>query len=238
MGFRQKKLKDFMKYLLYTVLLLFPLALFSQPASSIDFGGGLGVSSYYGDINQEGVFYEPHLSIEGFMRYNFNKRYALRAHVLSTKLKGRDRDFESPYQKIRSKFFVRSIIEVGVVGEVNFFPYQNPPEWGTSVGTVYGLLGFANSSSYSARRNNVGILSVLMGVGYKRALGNRWAVELEWAFRKCLNDDLDEIIDPINSGEQSKLFNNDWYNVLAVKLSYNLWRQSGKCRTFERDSDI
>lgn len=218
--------------------MLFPICVFSQPASSIDFGAGMGMSSYFGDINQEKLFYNSQMSFDGFMRYNFNNRYAIRANVLSAKLKANDRDFKNPYQENRRKFFIRSIFEIGVVGEVNFFPYQNPTEWGVSNGTIYALLGVAHAMSYTARKENNGASSIMFGVGYKRALKRRWAIEAEWAFRKLLKDDLDEISDPIKSGKTSSLFNNDWYYVLGIRISYNLWQQSGKCRTFERDTDL
>ncbi len=224
-----------MKKLLYIVFVLCPVAIWSQPASSFDFGGGVGLSSYYGDINQEKFFYNANLAFEGFVRYNFNRRYAVRVHVMGTELKGEDADFRNLYQQSRNQFFKRSITEIGVVGEVNFFPYVNPWEWEAYIGTIYGLVGVGQAISYSRINENTNILNILMGVGYKRALRNRWALEVEWAFRKCLNDELDGIVDPIKTGKKSTLFNNDWYNVLAIKLSYNLWQNDGRCRTFERD---
>lgn len=217
-----------MKNCLYIVCLLFPAFVFAQPASSIDFGAGVGVSSYYGDINANTPFYDPHLSFDGFVRYNFNNRYALRANLMHTELKALDEDFNNPYQQYRQKEFSKSLLELGIIGEINFFPYQNPPEWGSSTGTIYALVGVGYASSFSP----------LFGVGYKRNLAGRWALEAEWAFRKLLNDTLDGISDPIKSGEKSRLFNNDWYHVLGLRLSYNLWRQSGKCRTFDRDTDL
>lgn len=227
-----------MKQFFCIILLLFPIYLLAQPASSIEFGGGVGVSSYYGDINPEQTFYNINPSFDGFMRYNFSNRYSVRANLMNTKLKARDVDFNNDYQQSRKKFFVRSLLEVGIVGEVNFFPYQNPAEWGTSEGTIYALLGVSYALSYTARRENTNAPAIMFGVGYKRNLGGRWAVELEWAFRKLPNDSLDEVVDPINSGKKSRLFNNDFYNVLGVRLCYNLWQQSGKCRTFDKDSDF
>lgn len=227
-----------MKYIIYVVAILSPLFVLGQPASSIDFGAGLGISSYYGDINQDRPFYNPHLSFEGFARYNFNNRFAIRANIMATKFKVGDRDFNNPYQQKRNASFNRGVMEIGIVGEVNFFPYQNPPEWGSQDETIYTLLGVSNVNSYSSGKENISIPGILIGVGYKKVLSDRLAFEIEWAFRKLLSDEFDGIVDPIKSGKQSKLFNNDWYNVLGVKLSYNLWSHGGKCRTFEKDTDI
>ncbi len=105
-----------MKKIVYIIFLLCPVALWSQPASSFDIGGGIGLSSYYGDINQEKFFYNPNLAFEGFVRYNFNRRYALRVHVMGTELEGDDMDFKNNYQQNRKLFFKRSITEIGVVG--------------------------------------------------------------------------------------------------------------------------
>ncbi len=88
-------------------------------------------------------------------------------------------DFKNNYQQNRKLFFKRSITEIGVVGEVNFFPYVNPSEWGSYVGTIYGLVGLGQTVSYSTINDNIAISSILMGVGYKRILRNRWAIELE-----------------------------------------------------------
>ncbi len=226
-----------MKKIVYIIFLLYPVAVFSQPASSVDFGGGIGISSYYGDINQERPFYNAKAAFEVFTRYNFNNRYALRVQMLGTRIEAADKDFESIYQRQRNMSFVRSVTEIAVVGEVNFFPYVNPAERLSYVGTLYGLIGFGRALTHINHENKIGIPVVLMGVGYKRALWNRWAFEMEGGFRKCLNDRFDEIIDPIKTGKQSALFNNDWYNVFAVKLSYNFWRTGGRCRTFERDAE-
>lgn len=227
-----------MKYLICIIVAFSPLLVFGQSSSSIDLGAGLGISSYYGDINQDNFFYRPHLSFDGFARYNFNNRFAIRANVMSSAFKAEDVDFKNPYQQKRKASFERKVIEMGIVGEVNFFPYQNPPEWGSSEETIYALLGFSYVNSFSSGKKNITIPGIMFGAGYKRVLSKRLAVEVEWAFRKLLDDKFDKITDPINSGVKSKLFNNDWYNVLGVRLSYNLWEQRGKCRTFDKDTDI
>ncbi|PVX52349.1 outer membrane protein with beta-barrel domain [Balneicella halophila] len=227
-----------MKYLFYTVFALFPCFAFGQPASSIDIGAGVGMSSYYGDINQNKLFYNPNISFDGIIRYNFSNRYSLRANVMSTKLKADDIDFENPYQQSRKEFFVRNIFEIGVLGEVNFFPYINPHEWGHSLSTIYATLGAGYAVSYVTGQEDIGSSSIIFGVGYKRVLTRRFAVEAEWAFRKLVNDEFDNVVDPIKTGETSKLFNNDWYNVIGVRLTYNFWQNGGKCRTFEKDTDL
>ncbi len=224
-----------MKRIVYIIFLLCPVVLYSQPVTSFDLGIGIGISSHYGDINQEKLFYNSGAAFEGFVRYNLDNRYALRAQILGTSFNAQDADFKNHYQQNRYKSFQRSITELAIVGEVNFFPYVNPKEWGSYTGTVYGLLGFGEAISYEEHRDNIFIPCVLMGVGYKKVLKNGWALELEWAFRKCLNDELDEIKDTIKTGQSSLLLNNDWYHVVAIKLSYNLWRSKGRCRTFDKE---
>ncbi len=227
-----------MKYLLYVVCFLFPWVAFAQPASTIDIGGGVGIGSYYGDINQDVPFYKIKPSFSGFMRFNFNTRYSLRVNVCATRLEGQDIDSNNGYQQYRKKSFDAGIVELGLVGEFNFFSYINPPEWQTSENTLYGLLGAGVFFRTEEEKENVQDPVLMMGIGYKQALKNRIALEIEWGFRKTFSDELDGVADPIKSGESSSWFNNDWYNVLEVKLTFNLWQQGGKCRTFEKDSDI
>ncbi len=227
-----------MKYLIYVVFFLFPWVAFAQPASSVDIGGGIGISSYFGDINQDVPFYKPRPSVEGFVRFNFNTRYSLRANICVTNLVGYDVDAGNVYQQHRDKSFEAGVIDLGLIGEFNFFSYLNPREWQTSRNTLYGVLGLGMCFKTEDEKENVKLPALIMGIGYKQVLSNRVALEIEWAFRKCFGDELDGVSDPIDSGVTSIWFNNDWYNVLEVKLSFNLWQAGGKCRTFDRDSDI
>ncbi len=231
-----------MKYLVYIAVFLLPLGVFGQD-SSIEIGGGVGVSSYYGDINQDRFFYNPNVAFDGLIRYNFNKRYAVRFGFMTSKFRANDLNFKNSYQQSRRASFSKNIQEISIVGEVNLFPYVNPLEWGSRKMTVYTLLGFANSPSFSEKnrgkkRQGKSVMSAIWGIGCKRTLGGRWAIEVEWAFRKCFKDRFDGVVAPIHKDKQSAFFNNDFYNVLGVRLVYNLWEASGKCRTFEKDSDL
>ncbi len=227
-----------MKKVLYILCFLFPVSVFGQFASSVDLGAGLGVSSYYGDINQEVPFYNPQMSFGGFLRMNINERYAVRANITSTRFVGDDADFKNPYQQHRKASFDTNIVELAAIGEFNFFPYVNPPEWGFAGSTLHGLLGIGTAMRFNGRKDKISVPVIIMGVGYKRILNERIALEVEWGWRKCLNDSLDGIEDPTKTGKKSRWFNNDWYNVLEVKLSFNFWQRSGKCRTYDKDTDL
>lgn len=225
-----KKMK--LRLLIYSFLIC-PFISVGQPLSSFDIGAGFGVSSHFGDINQETLFYEANFGTEFFLRYIFNDRYAIRGNILVTRLSGNDRDFNNRYQQTRNKSFDTGVFEAGLIGEVNLFPYNNPATWGTNIETIYMLGGVAATNTYGESRNGVGRLAVIVGVGYKRELGNRFAIEAEWAFRKLFTDELDGVDNPHNF-EQPLLFNKDWYHFLSIKLSYNIFNFSGKCRTFEK----
>lgn len=203
-------------------------------AQSVDVGGGVGVTYYNGDINPDAMFYKPNLGIEGFVRYNFNSRYSVRGNVMVSDFEAYDKDFIVKYQQQRRASFQKSIVEVGVMGEVNFFPFTNPSEWKTKKGTFFILTGVLMTIPYKTDKEGAGFLSVPIGAGYKRDLPGRWAIQIEWTFRKTFTDYFDNVADPLGLGEKSKLFNNDWYNLLSVKLSLNLYDPNAKCRTFER----
>ncbi len=224
-------------FLLCIVGFLVPYSVWGQPTSSFDIGGGVGVSSYYGDINQNNFFYNPQLGMSGFIRFNLNRRYSVRINFLSTSIKANDSDFENDYQQNRKVAIDIGIMEFGVVGEFNFFPYVNPVEWQTAESTLYGVLGAGSGIRFGSEEEQISMPVLIMGVGYKKPLGHRFALEIEWAFRKCLEDTLDGIKDPIKSEETSRWFNNDWYNIFEAKLTFNLWQQGGKCRTFESDAE-
>lgn len=222
-----------LRLLIYS-LFICPFISVGQPLSSFDIGAGFGVSSHFGDINQETLFYEPNFGVEFFLRYIFSDRYAIRGNVLVTTLSGNDSDFKNRYQQqTRNKSFDMGIFEAGLVGEVNLFPYSNPPMWGSNRETVYMLGGIVAAISYGEEHVAAAMPSVIVGAGYKKTLGNRIAIEMEWAFRKLFTDELDGVDNPHNL-EQPLLFNKDWYHFLSVKLSYNIFNFTGKCRTFEK----
>lgn len=218
----------------FFICILFLIAPIALNAQSVDVGAGLGVTYYNGDINPNAMFYKPNLGFEGFVRYNFNNRYSLRGNVMTSKFEAYDEDFIVKYQQQRRASFQKSILEVGVIGEVNFFPFTNPSDWKTKKGTFFILTGFLMAIPYDTTKEGAAFFALPIGAGYKRDLFGRWAIQLEWTFRKTLVDDFDSVDDPLRLGEKSKWFNNDWYNLLSVKLSLNLYDPNGKCRTFER----
>lgn len=221
-----------LRLLIYS-LFICPFISVGQPLSSFDIGAGFGVSSHFGDINQEALFYEPNFGTEFFLRYIFNDRYAIRGNVLVTSFSGNDRDFKNRYQQTRNRSFDTGLFEVGLIGEVNLFPYNNPTTWGVSTETIYMLGGVTMANTYGEERDGIAMPTVMLGAGYKRAMGKRFAIEMEWAFRKLFSDELDGVDNP-HKLEQSLLFNKDWYHFLSIKLSYNIFNFSGKCRTFEK----
>ncbi len=81
------------------------------------------------------------------------------------------------------------MLDVSLLGEVNFFPYLNPMGWDTSRNTIYATVGPGVAIKYKNKHGGKGakIPLIVMGVGYKRVLGSRFALEVEWAFRLSYN---------------------------------------------------
>lgn len=235
MGFRQKKLKEFifaqMKIFLSTLILsaLFFVAQAQNRLSSIDLGIYLGGSSYLGDINQNRLFYNFNPSVGGFIRYNYNSRWALRLNGQLLKIDANDLDFNNAYQQNRNEKFDTELGEVSLFVEFNFLRYHSKLKARYHKFSPYLITGF----SYAQSTNTSSPLSIPMGVGFKFAVKDRLTGSVEWVMRKTFTDELDNLSDPLNTKSSSLLYNNDWYYFVGITLSYKIINIRTNCNNYE-----
>lgn len=201
---------------------------FSQTKAELGFFGG--VSYYLGDINPQKQFYSNSVALGGIYRYNFNSRYALRAGMLFSGLKGEDKDFNNSYQKARGASFKTDLVDLSLQVEFNFQPFWSPKKAKsqTLVPYVTGGIGYIAPSSTSSS------FTIPMGVGVKTNLTGRWTAALEWSFRKTFTDDLDHLDDPNNLNTSSLMHNNDWASFFGVMISYKLFPDNEECHSYDR----
>lgn len=94
--------------------------------------GGIGTSSYFGDLKDPGVAIDakPTLNI-GLQNY-FHPRISARAELTMFTLKGDDASSDAPTRQVRNLSFKSTNFELNVVGIVDLFPpmgrrfYQRP----------------------------------------------------------------------------------------------------------------
>ena len=176
----------------------------------------VGTGYYLGELNPTGHFQgrlQP--GVGGFLRFNVNRRFAVRAALNRTTLLYYDADARDPWQVNRNLHFKNSITEGAVVAEFNYSRYQI----GNTKDRFAGYL-FAGLSLYShmpqaeiggiwyelqplgtegqgttagGDRYATTGFAVPFGFGFKLNLGHFYALNLEWGMRRTWTDYLDDV---------------------------------------------
>lgn len=178
---------------------------FSQ---ELEYGGWLGVSNYFGDLNTNASF--EYIGPAGglFFRYNLGTRFSFKQGLNYGRVAFADDVSEFPYQQARNLSFKSDIFDFSSTVEFNFFKYDREKRHlsftpyllvGISVfyfnpkaeyeGEEYSLQPLqTEGESYS--RVSVG---VPIGGGFKYSFTPYWAIGIEGGFRKTFSDYLDDV---------------------------------------------
>ncbi len=194
------------------------LLLFATPAShaqNSEFGAMFGTTFYLGDLNQSGLFKQPHLA-GGFMyRYNLSPRWALKANFLFGKVSGSDFGTENARRNLS---FTSPITELSVEAELNFLKLYNAPQKNrftpyifagitlfsfnpqaqlTPDGPFYDLQSLGTEgqemTDESAPRYSLTSVAIPFGIGVKFTIGRSFSIGAEWGFRYTFTDYLDDV---------------------------------------------
>jgi len=204
--------------------LLLLLSLFLAPTAdaqrkfetSKTLGLTVGTGYYLGELNPTGHFggrFQP--GFGGFLRFNVNRRFGIKASLNRTNLLYYDSDSNDPWIVNRNLHFRNAITEGAVVAEFNYTRYQigntkdrfagylfaglslysHMPE--AQIGDVWyelqplGTEG--QSSSSGGNRYATTGFAVPFGFGFKLNLGHFSALNLEWGMRRTWTDHLDDV---------------------------------------------
>jgi hypothetical protein len=126
--------------------LLFPLIACAQSFYSFQkersllLTGGLGTSSYFGDLKDPGDLIDPKGSFSIGLQHYFYPRISARSELSVITMKGDDKSSNDPSRQVRNLSFKATNFELNTVGIVDLFPlgrrfYQRPQF------NAYGLLG-------------------------------------------------------------------------------------------------
>lgn len=168
---------------------------------------GSGTSTYFGDLKDNGDYFDakPHLNIG--LRYVISQRVSIRAESQWFKLGGDDAN--SDEKRIRNLSFVSNNLEIGAVGILNFLPnglryYQRPTI------NFYGFAGisylyFNPKAEYEGKKYALQPIQT-EGVKYSRStvvipygIGIRCKINpffnfvVEGGFRQTFTDYLDDV---------------------------------------------
>lgn len=229
-----------MKRLLVLFMVAF-LAVEALGQQSVDIGIMGGAGTYFGDMTKMEMNKSINPAYGGFLRFNFNPRYALRFNVINGTM-GAQGEFESkPWD------FNKNVLDISLHFEFNYLKYivgNRETHWSTY---LFGGLGM---QTYTYKRDDARLSGIVdpsyfanadfsgsvisptipFGLGFKYNLSRRWGIALEGGLRKSFSDKLDDLDDPLsyldNQGIQVKytdqFHNNDWTSYTTVHLVYKV----------------
>jgi len=93
-----------------------------QAQQGAEFGGFVGVSHYFGDLNTNYRVTDPKFAFGLVGRYNFNERIALKLAGSVGKIAASDANSNNTFEKRRNLNFQSSISDVSAQIEFNFLP--------------------------------------------------------------------------------------------------------------------
>lgn len=199
----------------------------------MEIGGGVGMVSYQGDFNGKitsGM--QPAGAI--VWRRLLNPYMGFRVTGMMGKLKGDATRVETYYpdETTRAYSFDRSLTDVSVTYEYNFWPYGTGRDYRGAKRLTPFVFGGIGATYMSGGEKKVFTANVPIGLGIKYKLKERLNVGLEWSMHFSLSDELDGIADPYGIKSSGAFKNTDCYSGLMLTLTYSF---KSKCRTCNND---
>jgi len=213
--------KEKMKYILQVAMAtIFSLFLTDKNnAQYSEFGVGLGISTYWGDLNgssfSTNLTKNSGMAIQVNARKLFGKNIGAKASFSYGTVKGNDANSSLDWQQLRNLSFKSSLTELALMGEFYIFGFD--PEPGNSVFLPYltaGIAGFRfdpkatyRGSEYRLQplgtegqgmvgfANKYGLynLSIPFGAGAKFILTETINIGLDVIIRRSFSDYLDDV---------------------------------------------
>ena len=199
----------------------------------MEIGGGVGMVSYQGDFNGKitsGM--QPAGAI--VWRRLLNPYMGFRVIGMMGKLKGDATRVETyyPEETTRAYSFDRSLTDVSVTYEYNFWPYGTGRDYRGAKRLTPFVFGGIGATYVSGGEKKVFTANVPIGLGIKYKLKERLNVGLEWSMHFSLSDELDGMADPYGIKSSGAFKNTDCYSGLMLTLTYSF---KSKCRTCNND---
>jgi len=223
---------------LFVIFLIGFLAIKALAQPSVDIGVFGGAGTYFGDMTKVDLQKSINPAYGGFVRYNFNPRYALRFNVINGTI-GAEGEYDyQPYNPDPTDLswnFSKNVLDLSLNFEWNYLKYivgDKETPWSTF---IYGGIGI-QTFKYSIQTVN-GINdgseiapTIPFGLGVKYNLSKRWGIGFEGGLRKSLSDKLDNLDDPLSYVNADniqikytdQLHNNDWTAYMGIHLVYKL----------------
>lgn len=230
---------SFIVKIVFCCFLSLNLFLSAQAQQNVEYrmeiGGALGGSFYMGDANYTRLFNRTGFAGGFIGRYHLNPHMAIKANLLMGKIAGNTADQPNKYPKDLQSEFSRTIYDLGVQFEYNFFGFGAGESYkGNKRLTPYLLAGLGLTHAPKPARSLI-TMNIPLGIGLKYKLTNRLNAGAEFTMRFSLSDELDvthekglQLNDPyLVKGKGFK--NKDSYSFLMLFLTYNISPKYREC---------
>ena len=202
-----------------------------------------GAAFYLGDLTDNYSLFR-HLSFSAgpLYRYHFDNRYSLRGELAFGELRGMMLRPDMPPTNDGDPWpFSRSMILMEMAVEIGFLPmnvtdFRKRQRWSPY---LLGGLGFTGLSPdkehYAVSDEEMQTLGVyiLLGIGAKLAIFERFTLSAEWLMRKTFSDGLDYY----KGKPGSWAINKDWIGTVGITFAYRL-EEGRTCAAYNRHEPL
>lgn len=223
-------------FLVLALSLLMPKEVNSQ---IMEVGATGGISYYIGDINPSKHFNQSEIGFGASLRYYQNLRWAFRFQYSILNLTSSDELVA--FRPERNLAFNSVVNDFAFIAEFNFFNYWTGSKKERITPYIFAGVSLMSFNSTDLEGNvlqpqkNEGVeygnisWSIPFGLGVKYSISKRLGVTLEWRMHKTFTDYIDDIegyykdkpeMQRGNGNSHAFGYNNDWYGILGLTLSY------------------
>ena len=207
------------------IVFVFFLKTFNSSAQTWEVEASVGAMGYVGDINPVKIYKvtDPALGIA--VKRNFNGTWSAGVNLLLGKIRAKDSDSDSEYQRLRNLSFYSPITEVSTLVEFNFLNYipgirytiehhKITPFLFIGIGGVF----FSPRASYNGAEYDLQTyrtesaeyplyaLTIPYGAGVKYNYHSNWSLLFKIGYRTVLTDYLDDVSEhyylPVNPSNE------------------------------------
>jgi hypothetical protein len=175
-------------------------------------GGWLGVSHYFGDLNNNFRLNDPGYAGGVIARYNFNERVCIKFSGNYGNISGSDADSDNLFEQARNLSFRSVVIDGAAQLEFNFLTYTHgsrdesfTPYLFAGLNAFYfnpqaeyngqwvDLRPLGTEGQFRGEEYYTTQLGLVYGIGLKVDLSYRWSLNLELSARQLFTDYLDDV---------------------------------------------